>query len=227
MGAEKAGSKDGVAEYTGKYFGTWPGLKIPYCYDPGPFAAEKPLCTITSKNMAQYADKLTEGQKVLLNQYRDSYRMNVYPSHRDFLFADWVCDTVKKNAVTAEVIHDGLGITGTSGAIPCPFPKSSLEAIWNIINPHRAWTEKAVCDIADVYSNGSIAWGRNKFMTMNPGNNPKERGSYQDKINAYFYTGYLLPERDKGFVAVGLDRKSVVEGKRVSVRVDLGGRRLI
>src|SRR3546814_650899 len=130
MGAEKAGSKDGVAEYTGKYFGTWPGLKKPYGYDPGPFAAEKPLFTITSKNMAQYADKLTEGQKALLKQYPDSYRMNVYPSHRDFRFADWVCDTVKKNAVTAEVIHDGLGITGTRVAIPFPFPKSGLEALW-------------------------------------------------------------------------------------------------
>lgn len=47
MGAEKAGSKDGVAEYTGKYFGTWPGLKKPYGYDPGPYANEKPLFTIT------------------------------------------------------------------------------------------------------------------------------------------------------------------------------------
>src|SRR3546814_17608303 len=123
--------------------------------------------------------------------------MNVEPRHRDCRLADWGCDTVKKNAVAGEVSHDGRGITGTSGAIPFPFPKSGLEAIWNIINPHRAWTEKAVCDIADVYSNGSIAWGRNKFMTLNPGNNPKARGSYTDKINAYFYTGYRLPERDK------------------------------
>ncbi|NKF22018.1 DUF1329 domain-containing protein [Solimonas sp. C16B3] len=204
MGAERAGSPDGVAAYTGKYVGTWPGLKKPYGYDPGPFANEKPLFTITSQNMAKYADKLTPGQKALLTQYPDSYRMNIYPSHRDFGFAPWVCDTVKKNAVTSEVVDGGLGITGTSGAIPFPFPKSGLEAIWNVINPHRAWTEKAVCDIADVYSNGSIAWGRNKFMTLNPGNNPNQRGSFQDKINAYFYTGYLLPERDKGFVAVGV-----------------------
>lgn len=228
MGAEKAGSKDGVAEYTGKYFGTWPGLKKPYGYDPGPFADEKPLFTITAKNMAQYADKLTEGQKALLKQYPDSYRMNVYPSHRDFRFADWVCDTVKKNATTAEVVHDGLGITGISGAIPFPFPKSGLEAIWNIINPHRAWTEKAVCDIADVYSNGSIAWGRNKFMTMNPGNNPDpaKRGSYQDKINAYFYSGYLLPERDKGFVAVGLQPNDFTSDATQSWQYQPGIRRV-
>ena len=203
MGAERAGSPSGVAEFTGKYFGEWPGLKSKHGFEPGPYADEKPLFKITAENLGQYEDKLTEGQKALLKAYPKHYWINVYPSHRDFTFAPWVCDTVKKNATTAEVVHDGLGIQGTSGAHPFPFPKSGLEAIWNVINPHRAWTEKAVCDIADVYANGSIAWGRNKFMTMNPGNDPKKRGSFQDKINAYFYTGYLLPERDKGFLAVG------------------------
>ncbi|MBI2384277.1 MAG: DUF1329 domain-containing protein [Gammaproteobacteria bacterium] len=203
MGAERAGSQSGVAEYSGKYVGTWPGLKKPNGYEPGPYADEKPLFKITAENMDRHADKLTEGQKALLKKYPKAYWMNVYPSHRDFGFQPWVCDTVKKNATAAEVVHNGLGIQGTSGAIPFPFPQSGLEAIWNVINPHRAWTESAVCDIADVYANGSIAWGRNKFMTMNPGNDPKKRGSYQDKVNAHFYTGYLLPERDRGFVAVG------------------------
>ena len=205
IGAERAGSESGVAEYTGKYLGTWPGQTKPYGYEPGPYADEKALFTISAANMDQYAERLTEGEKALLKKYPKAYRMNVYPSHRDFRFADWVCPTVKKNATTADVVHDGLGITGTSGAIPFPFPQSGLEAIWNVINPHRAWTEKAVCDIADVYANGSIAWGRNRFLTMNPGNDPKKRGSFQDpaNINAYFYSGYLLPERDKGFTAVG------------------------
>ncbi|MGH8461306.1 MAG: DUF1329 domain-containing protein [Stenotrophobium sp.] len=205
-GAERAGSADGVAAFTGKYVGTWPGMRHPNGaagYEPGPFANEKPLFTITAQNMAQYESKLTEGEKALLKKYPNSYRMNVYPSHRDFGFAPWVCDTTKKNAVTAEVIHDGHGITGISGAIPFPFPQSGLEAIWNVINPHRAWTEKVTYDVADVYANGSIAWGKNRFMTLNPGNNPDQRGSFQDKFNAYFYTSYLLPERDKGFTAVG------------------------
>ena len=203
MGAIRAGSESGVAEYTGKYVGTWPGQSKPYGFEPGPYADEKPLFTITADNMAQYADKLTEGQKGLLKLYPKDYRINVYQSHRDFGFAPWVCETVKKNATTAEIVHDGKGVKAISGAHPFPFPQSGLEAIWNAILPHRTSTEKAVCDIADVYANGSIAWGRNKFMTMNPGNSPTKRGSFQDKINAYFYTSYLLPERDKGFTAVG------------------------
>jgi hypothetical protein len=228
MGAEKAGSASGVAEWTGKYFGTWPGQTKPYGYEPGPYADEKPLFTITAQNMAQYASKMTEGQKALMKKYPQAFRMNVYPSHRDFKFADWVCDIVKKNATTAEVVHNGLGISGTTGAHPFPFPQSGIEAVWNIINPHRAWTEKAVCDIADVYANGSIAWGRNRFMTMNLGNNPdpKKRASYQDKINSYFYSGYLLPERDKGFVAVGFQPNDFTKDSTSSWQYQPGIRRV-
>jgi hypothetical protein len=203
MGAERAGTPSGVAEYTGKWYKTWPGVTRPYGFEPGPYKDEKPLFTITAQNMSQYADKLTEGQKALLKKYPQHYKMHVYPSHRDFRFADWVCDTVKKNAVTAEVKPNGLGVIGTSGAHPFPFPQGGLEGIWNVILPHRAWTEACVCDIANVYSNGSIAWGRNRFRTMNPGNDPAKRGSFQDKVNGYFYTSYILPERDKGFTAVG------------------------
>jgi hypothetical protein len=204
MGAERAGSADGVAAYTGKYFGTGPGMEKAQGYVPGPYADEKPLFTITAENMSKYADKLTDGEKALLKEYPKAYRINVYPSHRDFRYADFVCDVTKKNAVTSEVVDNGLGITGITGSIPFPFPQNGLEAIWNVINPPRPWTEQAVCDIADVYANGSVAWGRNKFMTLNPGNNPDKRTSYQDKINAYFFTAYQLPERDKGFVAVGI-----------------------
>ena len=202
MGAEKAGTPGGVAEWSGKFVGTWPGQSKKSGFEPGPYKDEKPTLTINAANMAQHADKLTEGQKALLKQY-SNYKMLVYPSHRDFANAPWVCETVKKNATTSEVVHDGLGITGTSGAIPFPFPQSGLEAIWNVINPHRAWTEQSVYDIANVYANGSIAWGRIKFMTLDPGRDPQKRGSYQDKIGAYFFQSYLLPERDKGFTAVG------------------------
>src|SRR3546814_9717093 len=55
MGAEKAGSKDGVAEYTGKYFGTWPGLKKPYGYDPGPFRSEEHTSELQSLMRISYA----------------------------------------------------------------------------------------------------------------------------------------------------------------------------
>jgi hypothetical protein len=228
MGAERAGTASGIPEYGGKWYKTWPGQSKPHGYEPGPYANEKPLLKITAQNMAEHQQKLTEGQKALLRKYPQSYWINVYPSHRDFRSADWVCPTVKKNATTAEVVHNGLGISGTTGAHPFPFPQSGLEAVWNMVNPHRAWTEKCVCDIADVYANGSIAWGRNKFMTMNPNNHPKKRGNFQDKdnINAYFYTSYLLPERDKGFTAVGYQPNDFLNAATMSWQYLPGIRRV-
>src|SRR5690348_12645813 len=74
MGSEKAGNKDGsIPAWTpGKQHGKLSGE-----YPANPeIDGEKPLFTITKANMAQYADKLTEGHKKLLSTY-DSYKMNV------------------------------------------------------------------------------------------------------------------------------------------------------
>ncbi|MGB1580946.1 MAG: DUF1329 domain-containing protein [Nevskiales bacterium] len=205
LGAEKAGTESGVAEYTGKWYKKWPGVTKDHGYVPSPYDDEKPLFTITASNMAEYADKLTEGQKGMFEKYPDVFKMHVYPSHRDFKFVDWTCDIAKKNAVEAEIIDDGLGVSGTGGVHPFPFPQNGLEAIWNVINPHRAWTEKSTYDIADVYENGTIAWGRSEFKTMNMCNNPEaaERCQYTDQVNAYFFVKTLLPARSNGEVSVG------------------------
>ena len=202
-GAERAGSASGVAAYTGKWSDSWPGMKSATGYDPGPYADEKPLFVISADNMAKYADKLTAGQRELLKRYPKTYRMKVYPSHRDFRMPDWACEVVKKNAVEAEVVHEGLGVSGTTGAHPFPFPKNGTEAIWNVILPYRVWNDACVDDIADVYGNGSISWGKQRFSTLSLFANPKVRGSMQDPINSYFLNASLLPPRDKGGIAVG------------------------
>ena len=202
MGAERAGTPSGVAAYTGKWLGAWPGGKASG-YTPGPYADEKPLFTITSANATQYADHLTEGQKVLLRKYPNDFRMVVYPSHRDFRFPDWACDVVKQNATTAELVHNGLGITGTSGAIAFPFPATGLEAIWNVVLPYRPWNEAAVVENAVVEKSGAVKMGKQRFRTLNMGGDPKKRGTNQDKVSAYFYTESLAPPRESGNISVG------------------------
>ena len=72
VGAEKAGSKDGVPEYTGKWLGTPPGVKYtPHVgqHPVDPYAGEKPILTITAENQAQYAAKLSDGQKALFAKF--------------------------------------------------------------------------------------------------------------------------------------------------------------
>jgi len=203
VGAEKAGSPDGVAEYTGQYQGKWPGMKGPYGFEPGPYAAEKPLFSITAQNQSKYADKLTDGEKALFAKYPQIYRIDVYPSHRDFAPPDFVCQNTKKNALSSEVIHDGKGVTGIGGGFLFPIPLSGLEAIWNVANAGKIWTESCICDIADVYAGGTVAWGREKFQVLTLASAPSNFISYQDHFNSYFYDGFMLPERQKGFVAVG------------------------
>ncbi len=225
-GAQRAGTDSGIPPYTGKYQGTWPGVTKPHGFEPGPYADEKPLFSITADNMADYADKLTEGQKALFKKYPQRYRMDIYPSHRDFKDVDAVCERTKRNAVTSEVISDGRGVTGTGGAIPFPFPQSGLEAIWNVANAGRIWTQAAICDIADVYDNGTIAWGRNKFQVLTVNNDPDNPAQYTDRINSHFYTGYLLPARDKGFVAVGFQPNDFSKSGTMSWQYLPGTRRV-
>jgi hypothetical protein len=203
LGAERAATATGVAAYTGRFLGTWPGLKKPYGYEPGPYAAEKPLFRINAQNLTQYADKLTEGQKALLQKYPQSYALDVYPSHRDFRFPDSVCEITKLNATTAEIVHEGKGVSGVSGGVPFPIPQSGLEVIWNVATAFRAWSESVTADTVAVYANGAKTWGRSKFIDMAPEGGSGKRVSLQDKIAARFYISYLLPERDRGNVAVG------------------------
>ncbi|MGH8431863.1 MAG: DUF1329 domain-containing protein [Solimonas sp.] len=202
MGAERAGTPGGVAEYTGKYLDRWPGMKEAQGYEPGPYAAERPLFKITAANAAQHAARLTTGQQRLLSEYPQTYWINVYPSHRDFRLPDWACEVTKQNALSAEVVDGGLGTTGTTGSIPFPFPQSGLEAAWNINHTYRPWKQAATNDVADVYGGGRIAWSRQKFSTLCMFCDPHKRGSNQDRINSYAFLAFLSPPKDKGFVSV-------------------------
>src|SRR5439155_839157 len=78
LGGEKAGNADGsIPAWTG-------GLKSaaeagfpnyhPGDHYPDPYANDKPLLTINSANLTQYAPKLTEGHKALFRKYAD-YKM--------------------------------------------------------------------------------------------------------------------------------------------------------
>ena len=146
FGAEKAGNADGTIP-------AWTGgiQEFPPGYTPGehyvdPYADEGALFTITAANMATYADKLTPGQKALLEAYPDTYEMNVYPSHRSAAFPQRIYDKTIENADTASLTEGGNGITGAINGIPFPIPKNGHEAIWNHLVRYRA--DSAARDIA-------------------------------------------------------------------------------
>ncbi len=129
FGAEKAANKDGtIPAWTGGYTTPIPG-DAPGGRRGDPFKAEKPLFSITSKNMDQYAEKLADGTKALLKKYPDQYRVDVYPTHRTAAAPQWVYDNTFKNATRAKM--NGDIPEGAYGGIPFPIPKTGAEVLWN------------------------------------------------------------------------------------------------
>ncbi|MBT9487644.1 MAG: DUF1329 domain-containing protein [Rubrivivax sp.] len=129
LGAERAGNKDGsIPAWTGGFAGTIPGDK-PGGRRGDPFKDEKPLYTVTSQNMAQHEDKLSDGTRALLRKYPQTYKLNVYKTHRTAIAPPWVYDNTFKNATRAKL--EGQNLRGAYGGIPFPVPKSGVEAIWN------------------------------------------------------------------------------------------------
>jgi Protein of unknown function (DUF1329) len=129
LGAQKAGNSAGtIPAWTGGYTKPIPGDK-PGGRRGDPFKDEKPLYSVTAQNMEQHADKLSDGIKALLKKYPNSYRLDVYPTHRTALAPQWVYDNTAKNAVRAKL--DGHMPVDAYGGIPFPIPKSGVEAMWN------------------------------------------------------------------------------------------------
>ena len=113
MGAEPGANANGsIPEWSGTMFGLPEGLKYdgpgtPY---PDPYGDDKVLFTITADNMAEHADKLGEGQVALFKAYPETFKMNIYPSHRDGRTYDSFIERLKFNAVNAELQNGEDGI---------------------------------------------------------------------------------------------------------------------
>lgn len=133
LGGEKAGNKEGtIPAWTGGLTKPTPGFTNGG-RRPDPFASEKPVLQITAKNMDQYADKLAEGVKVLLKKYPDSFRLDVYPTHRTAAAPQYVYDNSFLNATRATLVEGGAGpmVKDAFGGVPFPIPKTGTEAMWN------------------------------------------------------------------------------------------------
>lgn len=139
FGSEAGANADGsIPAYKG-------GTQAPPGYDitknktyPDPFAGEKPLYSIDSKNLSQYESLVTEGNKAMLKKF-PTYRIDVYPTHRSVRYPDAIQENSVKNATTAEltgaVMGDGMKGAAPDGlpfaGVPFPIPKNGYEVIWN------------------------------------------------------------------------------------------------
>jgi len=137
-GAEKGASSDGaIPAFAGRDTpqAGWSAGKVRGDY--WKYKDEKPLFSITADNLDKYSSKLSPGQIGLFKQVKN-YRMDVYPTHRDCSYPDWVQDNIKKNADSAKL--DATGDHLQNAVLPgLPFPaaKTGQEAIWNYLTRYR------------------------------------------------------------------------------------------
>ena len=166
LGATRAGSESGqIPAWDGGY------TEVPSGYEsgdprPNPFSDEKPLYSVTAENMDEHADRLSEGQKQLLQKYPDTYRLDIYPTHRTAAAPDWVYENTRKNATRAESLNNGYSIDRAYGGIPFPIPKTGAEVMWN----HQLrWLGQSVLYEArsNVISDGDVVLGSATYNEMN------------------------------------------------------------
>ncbi len=140
VGAERAGNKEGtIPAWTGGLTTPTPGFKNGE-RRPDPFAAEKPLFSVTAKNIDQHGSFVAEGVKEMLRKYPDSYRLDVYPTHRTAAMPQWVYDNTFKNATRAKLISTGgkPGVQDAYGGVPFPIPKVGEEVMINHMLKYRS-----------------------------------------------------------------------------------------
>ena len=137
MGAERAGNADGSIPAWDGGLPTDAGATQPGGSLSDPFAAEKPLFTITAQNLEQYRERLSTGQQALFKRYPASYRMPVYPSHRSASLPEPVYQAIARNAVKAQLVAGGNGLQDFETATPFPIPQNGLEVVWNHITRYR------------------------------------------------------------------------------------------
>jgi hypothetical protein len=159
LGGEKAGNAAGtIPAWDGGLSSPakagFPDFKSPG-RAPDPFPNDKPLFKITPSTAAQYADRLTEGHKALLRQYKDTYFMNVYPTRRTAALPQRLYDATKRIATTAQLAAGGNGVTNAVEGTPFPIPKQGVEPIWNHVLRYRTDSSAREIGQAAVTTGGS------------------------------------------------------------------------
>lgn len=192
-GAERAGNKAGtIPEWTGGLTVPTPGFTNGG-RRPDPFSDEKPIFTITSENMEQYSDNLTDGTKALLRKY-PSYRLDIYKTHRTAAAPQWIYDNTFLNATRASLTESSAGPMqkGAYGGYPFPIPKSGAEIMLNSKVRWRgdSWYKEA-----------------NNYQVTSDGKPILLSRISQDNTSPYYYKEGSVEDFDGHFWDLRLDTK--------------------
>jgi hypothetical protein len=204
LGAEKAGNADGsIPAWDG---GITSASQVGFAnfksgeHHPDPYAGDKPLYTVTAGNMNQYAAKLTEGHKKLLQTYRNTFKMIVYPTHRSGASPQRIYDATKRIATTAELAKGGNGVVKAGEGIPFPIPKSGVEVFWNHVLRYRGDVIVRNIGQAPVTAGGDFTMVKFHDETMVAYSLPGAKSENLNNTIVYFIQETVAPARLAGEV---------------------------
>jgi hypothetical protein len=92
----------------------------------------------------------------MLAKYPNTFKMNVYPTHRSAALPQSIYSNITKNATDAELTQQGNGISGATEAIPFPIPSNGLEVIWNHMTRFRGGSLERTFVQVPVQANGNF-----------------------------------------------------------------------
>lgn len=233
MGAERAGNAEGtIPEWTSSMDGLPKGMTYKSTTDirPDAYANEKPLFIINSKNMMQYADKLSDGQQALLKKYPNTFTMPIYPSHRDNKISDYLTKRVAWNAEHTKLVNGVDGLRNYTGGIPFPFPADGAEAMWNgrvaLFHP----TVYGSFDQYAVYPNNKKELLRQLYISEFPFSFPDNIVGVVDEMISvnmgWVYVEIEKPDRAKGQIVVIHEAVDQVKNERMAWAYMPGSRRV-
>jgi hypothetical protein len=204
LGAEKAGNADGSipAWDGGITSASQAGFANfrPGQHHPDPYASDKPLYTVSAANMGQYANKLTEGHKKLLQTYRNTFKMIVYPTHRSAASPQRIYDATKRVATTAQLAKGGNGVTNAGEGIPFAIPKEGVEVFWNHVLRYRGDVIVRNIGQAPVTAGGDYTMVKFRDETMVAYSLAGAKSENLNNTIAYFIQETVAPARLAGEV---------------------------
>ena len=164
MGSEMAANADGsIPAWTGGLASNAGTVDSKGGYSD-PYAAEKPLFTVTAQNLTQYQKFLSPGQIALFKRFPDTYKMNIYPSHRSANLPKEVLAVSRENVAKTSMADGGNGLHDYARGIPFPLPTEGLEVMWNHMTRYRGGSYERISSAALVRENGATSYVRNQSL---------------------------------------------------------------
>ncbi len=226
MGAEAAGNAAGTIPAWNGGLVAPPAGFTPGGHYPDPFAADKPLFTITGANADQYKAQLSPGQHAMLKKY-PAWKMVVYPTRRSAAYPKAVYDETAANAGKARLSPGGNGVTGVRGGLPFPAPKDGLEAIWNTVLRYRGDTYATKWAQAAVTRDGSYTPVAFDYeYDFHYGNLTKPEKDREDNKLANFLQATTAPARLAGQILLVHETVDQVREPRSAWTYNPGQRRV-